>query len=169
MHSVKEAMIAYEHDNDVSSSVFCMDLRAVGRGFEEYKLRGGKQANIRYVRGRVAEITEDEAKNPIVWYESTVSRQVVHEVFDMVVLATACIPSNSTKKLGEQFGVELDKNGFFKTHPLAPLDSTRPGIFVCGCAQGPMDIPESVAQASSAAARAAEVVAPARQQAVAVK
>jgi heterodisulfide reductase subunit A len=169
MHSVKEAMIAYEHDNDVSSSVFCMDLRAVGRGFEEYKLRGGKQANIRYVRGRVAEITEDEAKNPIVWYESTASRQVVHEVFDMVVLATACIPSNSTKHLADQFGVELDRNGFFKTHPLAPLNTTRPGIFVCGCAQGPMDIPESVAQASSAAARAAEVVAPARQQAVAVK
>ncbi|MGD8988944.1 MAG: hypothetical protein PVH57_12340, partial [Syntrophobacterales bacterium] len=53
----------------------------------------------------------------------------------------------------------LDENGFFKTDPLAPLDTNRAGIFVCGCAQGPMDIPESVAQASSAAARAAEVVA----------
>jgi heterodisulfide reductase subunit A-like polyferredoxin len=167
MHSVKEAMIAYEHDNDVSSSIFCMDLRAVGRGFEEYKLRGGKQANIHYVRGRVAEITEDDVKNPIVWYESTANRQVVHEVFDLVVLATACVPANGTKKLAEQFGVELDRNGFFKTDPLAPLNTTRPGIFVCGCAQGPMDIPESVAQASSAAARAAELVAPARQQAVA--
>ncbi len=168
MHSVKEAMIAFEHDNDVNSSIFCMDLRAVGRGFEEYKLRGGLQANIRYVRGRVAEITEDEARNPVVWYESTTSRQVVHETFDMVVLATACVPASSTKILAELFGVELDANGFFKTYPLAPLNSTRPGIFVCGCAQGPMDIPESVAQASSAAARAAEVVAPAKQ-AVAVK
>ena len=159
MHSVKEAMIAHEHDNEVSSSIFCMDLRAVGRGFEEYKLRGGKQAGIRYVRGRVAEITEDSAGNPIVWYESTTSRQVLHETFDMVILATACVPSASTAELARLFGVEVDENGFFRTDPLLPLNTTRPGIFVCGCAQGPMDIPESVAQASSAAASAAEVVA----------
>lgn len=163
MHSVKEAMIAYEHDNQVSSNIFCMDLRAVGRGFEEYKLRGGKQANITYVRGRVAEITEDEAKNPVVWYESTTSRQVVHETFDMVVLATACVPTAGTAKMAELLGVELDENGFFKTLPLAPLNTTKAGIFVCGCAQAPMDIPESVAQASSAAACAAGVVAPGKQ------
>jgi len=155
MHSVKEAMIANEHDNEVSSSIFCMDLRAVGRGFEEYKLRGGKQANIKYVRGRVAEITEDDAQNPVVWFESTTSRQVLHETFDMVILATACVPTAGTSELAELLGVELDTNGFFKTDPLAPLNTTREGIFACGCAQGPMDIPESVAQASSAAARAA--------------
>lgn len=165
MHSVKEAMIAYEHDNAVSSSIFCMDLRAVGRGFEEYKLRGGKHSSIRYIRGRVAEITEDEAGNPIVWYESTAGRQVIHEAFDLVILATACVPSPGTVRLAELFGVELDENGFVKTNPLAPLNTTQPGVFVCGCAQGPMDIPESVAQASSAAARAAEVVTPLRQAA----
>jgi heterodisulfide reductase subunit A len=159
MHSVKEAMIANEHDRDVHSTIFCMDLRAVGRGFEEYKVRGGMQANIEYVRGRVAEITEDEVKNPIVWYESTTNRQVKGEVFDMVVLATACVPSAGSKELAQLAGVELDANGFIKTDPLMPLATTRPGIFVCGCAQGPMDIPESVAQASSAAACAAEVVA----------
>ncbi len=159
MHSVKEAMIAYEHDNQVSSSIFCMDLRAVGRGFEEYKVRGGKQANITYVRGRVAEITEDEAKNPVVWYESTMKQQVVHEVFDLVVLATACVPTAGTRQLADMLGVELDEHGFFKTYSVAPLNTTKPGIFVCGCAQAPMDIPESVAQASSAAAKAAEVVA----------
>jgi len=159
MHSVKEAMIAHEHDNEVRSSIFCMDLRAVGRGFEEYKLRGGKQAGIRYIRGRVAEITEDTSSNPIVWYESTTSRQVLRETFDLVVLATACVPSEGTARLAELFGIEVDENGFFRTDPLLPLNTTRPGIFVCGCAQGPMDIPESVAQASSAAASAAEVVA----------
>jgi heterodisulfide reductase subunit A len=158
MHSVKEAMIAYEHDNETTSSIFCMDLRAVGRGFEEYKLRGGASANIHYIRGRVAEITEDKGHNPIVWYESTTTRKVEHETFDMVVLATACVPSTSTPKMAEFMGLDLDENGFFKTDPLMPLDTSRPGIFVCGCAQGPMDIPESVAQASSAAARAAEVV-----------
>ncbi len=166
MHSVKEAMIAHEHDNETTSSIFCMDLRAVGRGFEEYKLRGGESANIEYVRGRVAEITEDESLNPIAWYESTTTRQVEHETFDMVVLATACVPSAGTPKLAELMGLKLDENGFFKTDPLAPLDTNRAGIFVCGCAQGPMDIPESVVQASSAAARAAEVVSMAGEVAV---
>jgi heterodisulfide reductase subunit A-like polyferredoxin len=161
-------MIAFEHDNDVSSSVFCMDLRAVGRGFEEYKLRGGRQANIEYVRGRIAEITEDDAQNPVVWYESTTARQVMHKTFDMVVLATACIPAAGTADLARLVGVDLDANGFLKTDPLSPLNTTRPGVFVCGCAQGPMDIPESVAQASSAAARAAEIVAPAKKVASAV-
>jgi heterodisulfide reductase subunit A len=158
MHSVKEAMIANEHDRAVHSTIFCMDLRAVGRGFEEYKVRGGLQANIEYVRGRVAEITEDEAKNPIVWYESTTDRQVKGQAFDLVVLATACVPTAGTQNLARLAGVELDKNGFFKTDPLMPLSTTKPGIFVCGCAQAPMDIPESVAQASSAAACAAEAV-----------
>ena len=158
MHSVKEAMIANEHDREVHSSIFCMDLRAVGRGFEEYKLRGGQQANIEYIRGRVAEITEDKAKNPVVWFESTTERHVKSEVFDMVVLAAACVPSAGTARLAQLAGVELDTNGFVKTDPLMPLATTRPGIFVCGCAQGPMDIPESVAQASSAAACAAEAV-----------
>jgi heterodisulfide reductase subunit A len=158
MHSVKEAMIANEHDRDVRSSIFCMDLRAVGRGFEEYKLRGGIQANIEYVRGRVAEITEDETKSPVVWYESTVDRQVKSQGFDMVVLASACVPSEGTKQLARLAGVDLDANGFIKTDPLMPLATSRHGIFVCGCAQGPMDIPESVAQASSAAACAAETV-----------
>ncbi len=158
MHSVKEAMIANEHDREVHSSVFCMDLRAVGRGFEEYKLRGGLQANIEYIRGRVAEITEDQAHNPVVWFESTTERQVKGETFDMVVLASACVPSAGTAELARLAGVELDTNGFVKTDPLVPLATTRPGVFVCGCAQGPMDIPESVAQASSAAACAAEAV-----------
>ena len=158
MHSVKEAMIANEHDREVHSSIFNMDLRAVGRGFEEYKLRGGKQANIEYIRGRVAEITEDDSKNPIVWYETTTERRVKGEPFDMVVLASACVPSAGTAKLAGIVGVDLDQNGFIRTDPLDPLATTKPGIFVCGCAQGPMDIPESVAQASSAAASAAEAV-----------
>jgi len=77
---------------------------------------------------------------------------------DMVILATACSAPKGVNPLAEMLGVELDENNFIKTHPNRPLDTSVPGIFSCGCAQGPLDIPESVAQASSAAARAAEVV-----------
>jgi len=157
MHSVKEAIIAHEHEPETTSTIFGMDIRAVGKGFEEYKIRGGNHSNITYVRGRVAEITGGPHHNPIVTYEDTRKRKVESQEFDMVVLATACSPTKGIVDLAKILGVELDPYNFVKTSPLSPVDTNIPGIFVCGCAESPMDVPESVAQASSAAERAAEV------------
>ncbi|MEJ2586857.1 MAG: 4Fe-4S binding protein [Deltaproteobacteria bacterium] len=157
MHSIKEAIIAHEHEPETTSTIFGMDIRAVGKGFEEYKVRGGNHSNITYVRARVAEIVEGPDNNPVVVYEDTRERQVKRQAFDMVVLATACAPSKGIPALANTLGVELDTYNFIKTSPLSPVDSTTPGIFVCGCAESPMDVPESVAQASSAAERAAEI------------
>jgi len=154
MHSIKEAIIANEHENETISTIFGMDIRAVGKGFEEYKMRGGNQSGIRYIRGRVAEITEGPNHNPVVTYEDTSERKVKDQGFDMVILATACSPARGNRQLAETLGIEIDEFGFFKTSDAQPLDTTRVGIFVCGCAHSPMDIPESVAQSSSAAARA---------------
>jgi heterodisulfide reductase subunit A len=75
----------------------------------------------------------------------------------MVVLATACVPNRGVVQIAEILGIEINDFGFFKTAASHPLDTTRPGIFACGCAHGPRDIPESVAQASGAAARAAQI------------
>ncbi|MFP5213233.1 MAG: CoB--CoM heterodisulfide reductase iron-sulfur subunit A family (seleno)protein, partial [Acidobacteriota bacterium] len=158
MHSIKEAIIAREHDQEAEVSVFGMDIRAVGKGFEEYRNRSAREAGVRYVRTRVAEITEQADHTPLVWYEDTKSREVRGLPFDLVILATACEPGASSARLAQILGVSLDESGFFRTDPSQPLDTDRPGVFVCGCAQGPMDIPESVAQASSAAARAAQVL-----------
>ena len=158
MHSIKEAIIAHEHEPQTTSAIFGMDIRAVGKGFEEYKIRGGNDSGITYVRGRVAEITQGPNDNPIVFYEDTRERKVKSQEFDMVILATACAPSEGTVELAKTLGVELDPYNFIKTSPLSPVDTTVPGVFVCGCAGSPMDVPESVAQASSAAQRAAETV-----------
>ena len=157
MHSIKEAIIAHEHEPETTSTIFGMDIRAVSKGFEEYKIRGGKHSNITYVRGRVSEIMEGPGNNPIVIYEDTRQRQVKSQEFDMVILATACAPTKGIVELARIFGVELDEYNFIRTSPLSPVDTTIPGIFVCGCAESPMDVPESVAQASSAAERAAEI------------
>ena len=159
MHSIKEAMIAKDHDARTEPYIFNMDLRTVGKGFEEYKMRGAEKSGLHYVRGRVAEITQDENENPVIWYEETTSQTVKSMTVDLAILAVACEAPKGVEKLAEIVGVELDENRFIKTDPLNPLDTTTPGIFTCGCAQGPMDIPESVAQASSAASRAAEVIA----------
>ena len=158
MHSIKEAIIAREHGPETTSTIYGMDIRAVGKGFEEYKVRGGEQSGIAYVRARIAEINEGPNHNPVLTYEDTRENQVKNEAFDLVILATACAPSSGNPQLAEILGIELNPFGFFKTDPSQPMDTTRAGIFTCGCAHSPIDIPESVAQASGAAARAARTI-----------
>jgi heterodisulfide reductase subunit A len=135
-----------------------MDIRAVGKGFEEYKLRGQSNANITYRRARVAEIDSGKRNNPVVVYEDTLEQKVRREEFDLIILATACAPHNGIRELAGTLGLELDQYGFFRTHASHPMDASKYGVFVCGCSNSPMDIPESVAQASSAAARAVQVL-----------
>jgi len=158
MHAIKEAIIAKEHETETEITFFGMDIRAVGKGFEEYRNRGARNSGIQYVRSRVAEITQRPDGSPVVWYEDTQLQEVRKLPVDLVILATACEPSRGTENLAKILGVELNAFGFFKTGITHPLDTTRPGIYTCGCAQGPMDIPESVAQASSTAARAAQMI-----------
>jgi heterodisulfide reductase subunit A-like polyferredoxin len=158
MHSIKEAIIAHEHENATTSVIFGMDIRAVGKGFDEYKVRGGNKSNITYRRSRVAEIVNGPNDNPVLVYEDTQQQKVIREEFDLVILATACAPAQGMKEMAKILGIDINRFGFFKTEPENPLDTTREGIFVCGCAHSPMDIPESVAQASSAASRAVQTV-----------
>ena len=158
MYATKEAILANEHDREARSTIFYTDLRAAGKGFQEYVARAEREYNVTYVRSRVAEITQDENESPIIWYEDTPSGQVGSETVDLVVLAISLVPRRGAKELAALLGVELDEYNFIKTDPFSPTDTTRPGVFACGYCRGPADIPESVAQASGAAARAAEVV-----------
>jgi heterodisulfide reductase subunit A len=158
MHSTKEAMVAREHDARTESFIFYTDMRAAGKGFQEYTERAEKECGVKYVRARAAEITQDESKNPVVWYENTDERRVDSLVADLAVLATSLVPSSGTGKLAEVLGIKLDEYGFYETNPYSPVESSRPGIFVCGYAEAPLDIPESVLQASAAAGKAAEII-----------
>jgi len=78
--------------------------------------------------------------------------------FDLVVLATACVPSKGMEALSQMLGFDLDESGFVKTDPERPVSTSVHGIFVCGCAEGPMDIPSSVSPARSAASMAVQTV-----------
>jgi heterodisulfide reductase subunit A len=157
MHSIKEALIAREHDAAAEIYIFGMDIRAVGKGFEEYRNRA-VNAGIKFVRSRVAEVSENAGHSPILWFEDTTSREVRSLEVDLVILATACEPGPAALEFAKMLDIPLTDFGFYQTRTIPPLDTSRPGVFTCGCAQGPMDIPESVAQASSAAARAAQVL-----------
>lgn len=158
MHSIKEAILTRDHYPDVEVTIFYMDLRAVGKWFHKYRRRGEEEYGIRYVKGRVSHIDEEADGGLTVHYEEVTSDRISKEKFDMVVLATGLRPSRGAEELSKAFGFELDELGFVKTDPLEPLDTTVPGIFVAGYAQSPKDIPETVAQTSGAAQRAAEKV-----------
>ena len=158
MYATKEAILANEHDREVRSTIFYMDLRAGGKGFHEFVNRAVRDYSVTYSRGRVAEITEDENGCPVIWHEDTETGGTASETVDLAVLAISLAPRRGAKELAGLLGVELDDNSFIKSDPYYQMDTTRPGIFACGYCRGPADIPESVAQASGAAARAAEVV-----------
>ncbi len=158
MYTTKEAMIAHEHDNHIESDIFYIDLRAAGKGFQKYLQRGNEEYKISYIKGKVANIEEDDHKNPVVIFEDISSSKVKKIVYDMVVLATSIVPNKDSQELSKILGIELDKYSFYKAKPHLPVESSKEGVFLCGCCREPMDIPNSVIDASGAAAKAAEII-----------
>ena len=162
MHATKEAMLAYEHHPGTKSTIFYMDMRAVGKRFQEYTTRAKEEYNVTYIRGRPGRIeVNPQNQNPIVWYEDTTTGETKRFETELVILCQAMIPSRGTKELAEVLGISLEEYGFVEIPDKLshPVDSTKPGIFACGYVHSPRDIPDSVVQASGAAARVAEVLA----------
>jgi heterodisulfide reductase subunit A len=169
MYGMKEAVIAKEHTpTKLDATIFFMDLRAYGKEFDAYYNRAKEEWGIRFVRSRVAGVSEDPLTgNLIVHYVEDETPKT--EEFDMVVLSIGMQPPKNIEKLAEAFGIELNKYKFCKTNTFTPLETSRPGIFVCGAFSAPKDIPESVAQASGAAAKAMSIIASERGKLVTVK
>jgi heterodisulfide reductase subunit A-like polyferredoxin len=161
MHATKEAVIVKDHEPDVDITIFYTDIRAYGKGFREFVNRARDEYGIKYVRAKPSEVRRDPITGELrFWYEETLTGEMKQGVFDLVVLCTALTPSEGNTELAKALGVKVDELGFFeKPKPLlAPFDTTREGVLMCGYCQGPKDIPDSIAEASGAAARAAEIV-----------
>jgi heterodisulfide reductase subunit A len=161
MHSTKEAILAREHYPDINNTIFYMDLRALGKGFQEYVDRAKEDYGVEYIRAKPGLIEEDsETKNLRLWYADTTERKLKCLEVDMVILATTLLPTRGGKKLAGLLHIDTDDYGFFRNiDPLfAPMDTAVEGIYIAGYCQSPMDIPEAVAQASGAASRAAETI-----------
>jgi heterodisulfide reductase subunit A len=169
MYGMKEAVIAKEHTpTRLDATIFYMDLRAYGKEFDAYYNRAKEEWGIRFVRSRVASITEDPfTGNLFVHYVEDEKPKT--EEFDMVVLSIGMQPPENVEKIAKILGIELNKYKFCETKTFSPLETSKPGVFVCGAFSAPKDIPESVAQASGAAAKAMSIIASERGKLVAVK
>lgn len=158
MFAVKEAMLAREHEGDIKDvNILYMDMRSFGKGFEEYFIRARNETDVNFKRGRVSEILEGKNKDDLlIRYEDTEEGKLDEMKTDLVVLSSALVPSSSSAELAKILDIDLDENGFFKEANINsdPVLSSKEGIFICGCSQGPKDIPDSVAQASAASSKA---------------
>lgn len=163
MYAIKQAVIAKEHaKGDLDATIFFMDMRTFGKGFEAYYDRAREELGVRFIRSRIHSVVEDPAtRSPLIRYVDE-DGKVHEELFDMVVLSVGMEPSPGIVDLAKKVGVELDPYGFSSLGGLEAVATTRPGIFVCGAFEGPKDIPETVMQASSAVGQVETILADAR-------
>ena len=169
MYGMKEAVIAKEHTpSKLDAKIFFMDMRSYGKEFDAYYERAQGEWGIQFVRSRVAGVTEDpKTGNLFLHYVEDENPKT--EEFDMVILSTGMIPPKNVEKLAKNLGIKLNKYNFCETQTFSPMETSRHGIFVCGAFSAPKDIPESVAQASGAAAQARSIIASARGTQVTAK
>ncbi len=138
-----------------------MDIRAFGKGYEEFYESAAREYGITYIRGRIAEVAEDDDNNIVIRAEDTLLQIPVEVKVDMLVLSTGLEAKSDADAVSSLLSVQRSADGFFmEAHPkLKPVDTLTNGIFVAGVAQGPKDIPDTVAQAKGAASSASTLMA----------
>jgi heterodisulfide reductase subunit A len=166
MYTAKHAILYKHRVPDGQVYVFYIDIRAGGKGYEEFVTRAMEEDDTVYIRGRVSKVFARNGDGPqtgrggsgsrlVVWGVDTLTERKVEIAADMVVVAAAIVPPAGNRILSGTLGVDVDEFGFY-TAPdaeMTPVESGVPGVFLAGACLGPQDIPETVAQASGAAAK----------------
>lgn len=158
MAAMKNAMlIKVEQDPDADITILYKDVRAAGKGFEEYYVRAKERYGLKFVKGELTQVSQDSKTNELkIEYETPTHQKAVLKS-DLVVLSCAVVPSKGLRELARLLGVKIAKDGFLKEldDKVSSVETDVAGVYVCGVAEGPKDIPESVAQASASASKAA--------------
>ncbi len=156
MYATKQARQYKEKHPEADVYIFYMDIRAFGKGYEEFYESASRNYGINFIRGRIAEVSEDKDHRIIIRAEDTLLQQPIEVVVDLFVLSAGIEPRADADTITSLLRIQRSADGFFlEAHPkLRPVDTLTEGIFIAGVAQGPKDIPDSVAQAKGAAASA---------------
>ena len=164
MYAIKEAVIAKDHVQGLSASIFYMDMRTHGKDFDKYMVRAKEDSGVRFVRCRVNGIEPQGTNGDLRLHYINEGGRQVEEYYDMVVLSVGLQTPKHVLELAETAGIQLTADKFAATSDFAPVQTSRAGIFTCGSFAGPKDIPQSVVEGSAAAAAVADLLAPARHQ-----
>jgi len=163
MYAIKEAVIAKEHAPDeLDCAIFFMDMRTHGKDFERFYDNAREKQGVRFLRSRIHTIDPAGDNGDLAVRYVTESGELESETFDMIVLSVGLQTSSETAELANRLGLEMTDGNFCKTDTFDPVATSKKGIYVCGAFQGPKDIPQSVVDASAAAAAAGEILSAAR-------
>lgn len=157
MYSMKNAQLCIDHEPDTEVTCYYMDIRAFGKGFEEFYKNSQEKYGIEFLRGKPAQIFENDDLTLTVRAEDTLLGKITEYTYDMVVLSIGLEAPEGSNELRQTLGLSRSADGFYmEAHPkLRPVDTLTDGVYIAGVAQGPKDIPDAVAQGSAAASRAA--------------
>uniref|UniRef100_UPI0040571D3A FAD-dependent oxidoreductase n=1 Tax=Candidatus Electronema sp. TaxID=2698783 RepID=UPI0040571D3A len=161
MYAIKQATLAREHDPNCEITLFYMDVRTHGKGFDAARKRAVEEGKFRVIYARPPKV-EDVFGGGLMLTWSTEDCQHHCEKFDLVVLSQGLEAPDEADKLAQAAGIDLNEYLFARTDRYTPLATSRPGVYVIGAFQGPKDIPDSVTQGGGAAALCAGLLAPAR-------
>ena len=160
-YAIKEALIAKEHSTGpLDVTIFFMDIRTYGKDFDRYYEKAKEK--VRFVRSKVYEVEEVNGTGDLSIKFVTEDGKVTKEDFNLVVLSVGFQSSPELVNIAKKMGIQINPYGFCKTQNFLPVETTKPGIFICGSYGGPKDIPETVMQASGAAGSVSAMLAPAR-------
>ncbi len=161
--AMKNAQLLCQEYDDIEISIFYIDIRTTSKDEEEYYARiRGQNPRIRFIKGKIAEVTENpETHNLILRSEDVIRNKIIKEEFDLLVLSTAMVPHPKAKATGDLLGLDKAPSGFFKEiHTcLSPVETKASGVFIGGAARNPMAVPYAVSTARAAAAMAIDFVA----------
>jgi heterodisulfide reductase subunit A2 len=157
MYTAKHAMLYQHKVHHGQSYVFYMDIRAAGKNYDEFTRRAIVEDEVNYIRGRVSKVYEEKGKLIVKGVDTLLNAKPVEIQADMVVLATAAVANGGAEELAQKMHISYDNYSFYsEAHPkLKPVETNTAGIFLAGACQAPKDIPETVSQASGAAAKVA--------------
>ncbi len=159
MNAIKSALLIREMYPKIQVDIFYIDVRAFGKGFEQFYHRALHDKHINFIRGKPSRIEEDPKTRELIILSENIETGLTERLkTSMVILSEAVVPASQSRTLAEILGIKTDNRGFFlpKDRCGDPLSSGREGIYLCGCATGPKDITDSIAEASGAAVRAAQ-------------
>jgi heterodisulfide reductase subunit A len=167
-YAVKDAIVALEHEPDLDITIFFMDMRLYGKGLETFYERA-KESGVKFIRSRVSEIKRDPDTDDLTVKYVTENGSLQRDTFNLVVLPMGLDPGQGNFTLAKATGIDLNPYGFCRTDLFSPVATSREGIYVAGGFREPMALPESVTQASGAAACSAELLSPARRTLISEK
>ena len=162
-YAIKEAIVAKEHSKEpLDAAIFYIDMRTHGKDFERYYNRAKEEAGVRFVKSRITQILPVNGTGDLLIRYTDEAQKTIEETFDLVVLSVGLAVPKEAVELAKRLDIHLDPYHFTTTSSFEPVQTSKPGVFVCGAFQGPKDIPTSVIESSASAAMAESILADSR-------